>query len=111
MINQQPKSLRLFKRIFSIRTLLILVIMLVLGVGIAYNFQDPMVNYYSVRLRYSELDQYVQTHSAKRPPVLYCLQIAPISLGINDFFMCFDTQAEYDQISARRTEIQLALEE
>ncbi|MBZ0296307.1 MAG: hypothetical protein K8L99_27350, partial [Anaerolineae bacterium] len=88
-----------------IQLIIVLVIVSIATTYIVYNSRDPVVNYYGTHLRRSELDQYFQTYPQKKPNALYCIQIAPVSLGFNDFLMCFDNEDEYNRVSAKRTQI------
>jgi hypothetical protein len=91
--------------IFRRSILLIGLMVIVAGIVFLVSWLDPMVNYYGVHMRQSELRSLVENNSSnQRDFALYCIQVAPFS--VTELKMCFDTSEELERITTRRTEIQ-----
>jgi hypothetical protein len=92
------------------KSLIIIAVSALLFIGMlvfTVSWSDPIINYYGVELRRSQLDAFIQ---AKADPdaALYCQQMAAFSIGAT--FTCFDTQAELDYFATRRSHIQAELQ-
>jgi hypothetical protein len=68
-------------------------------------YDDPIVNYYGIRMRKSELRQVLVAHMATSPTFgLYCMAF-PIT-NLLEQSICFDSQAELDQFVTRRSAVE-----
>ena len=71
-------------------------------------YADPIVNYYGIRMRKSQLSQVLLTHTPNIPNFgLYCMAF-PIT-NLSDQSTCFDSKAELDQFVTRRTQVEVQL--
>ncbi len=77
-------------------TILIVILSVVALVGLFIDrVSDPLVNYYGVTMRQSNL-------VAQSDNELFCQQLASFSFGPN--FTCFDSKQELDDFAASRSE-------
>lgn len=68
-------------------------------------YTDPIVNYYGIRIRESQLRQLLIQQMPRTPNFgLYCLAF-PIT-NLLEQSICFDSQAEIDQFMARRNQVE-----
>lgn len=70
------------------------------------SWTDPLVLYYGVKMRNSELLTLTQTDPTLSG--IYCAQLASFSLDAS--FICFDSKNEIDQYIMRRDEVQARLQ-
>jgi hypothetical protein len=71
-------------------------------------YADPVVNYYGIRMRKSQLRQVVEAHTPTTPNFgFYCLAF-PIT-NLVEQSICFDSQAELDQFMAHRIQVEQQL--
>ncbi len=67
-------------------------------------YADPIVNYYGVRMRKSQLREMLVANTPTNPNFgLYCLAF-PIT-NLLEQSICFDSQAELDQFVTRRNQV------
>ena len=67
-------------------------------------YADPIVNYYGVRMRESQLRQVLVMHTPTTPNFgLYC-QAFPIT-NLLEQSICFDSELELDQFIARHDQV------
>ena len=96
-------------KIIRPRYLLSLIAILTMTFVFLVSFLDPIINYYGVEMRQSDLYHLLQTRpSEQTEPGLYCMQFVPFSIGAS--LMCFDTKAELDAFVHRRSQIQTLME-
>jgi hypothetical protein len=95
--------------IFRKSTLLIGMAVIAAGIVFIASWLDPMVNYYGVHMRQSELLSLVKNNPPNQPDfALYCISVAPFSF--TEVQMCFDSSEELERVNTRRTEIQQQIE-
>jgi hypothetical protein len=71
-------------------------------------YADPIINYYGIRMRKSQLRQVVEAHTPTTPNFgLYCLAF-PIT-NLAEQSICFDSQVELDQFITRRNQVEQEL--
>lgn len=82
------------------------VLLLIFALIFVVSWLDPLVLYYGVKMRNSELLTLTQTDPTLSG--IYCAQLASFSLDAS--FICFDSKNEIDQYIMRRDEVQARLQ-
>lgn len=83
-------------------------LILLAGVYFVSIFYDPIINYYGVRMRESQLVELLMTQTPTNPNFgMYCYA-RPLH-DLHEQSICFDTQAELDQYLDRRHEVERQL--
>jgi hypothetical protein len=101
-VNEGENMLKKRRVTFLMTTILAVTLIVLYFVSL---YADPVVNYYGIRMRKSQLRQVVEAHTPTTPNFgLYC-QAFPIT-NLLEQSICFDSQAELDQFIARRNQVE-----
>ena len=94
------------RRVVFLMTSLVAVTLIVIYFVSVY--ADPIVNYYGVRMRKSQLQSVLVAQYASNPNYgLYC-QAFPLT-NLVEQFVCFDSRVELDQFVTRQSQVERQL--